>query len=62
MSVDDDLGRAAGVLTRDAGEGSAVDAIVVASAREGDQIVTSDHADIQALINSSGRSIRIVRC
>lgn len=62
MSVNDDLGRAAGVLTRDAGGGSAVDAIVVASARDGDHIVTSDHDDIRALINSSGRSIGIVTC
>jgi hypothetical protein len=62
LPVDGDLGRSAGVLIRDAGGGSAIDATVVTIAREGDQIVTSDQSDIQALVNSSGRRIRIISC
>jgi predicted nucleic acid-binding protein len=62
LPVDDDLGRSAGALIRDAGGGSAIDATVVTIAREGDQIVTSDQSDIQALVNSSGRGITIISC
>jgi len=62
LPVDGDLGRSAGDLIRDAGGGSAIDATVVTIAREGDRIVTSDQSDIQALVNSSGRRIRIISC
>jgi|SRR5665213_544267 len=62
LAVDGELGRSAGVLIRDAGGGSAIDATVVTIAREGDQIVTSDQSDIQALVNSSGRGIKIISC
>ncbi len=62
LPVDGDLGRSAGVLIQDAGGGSAIDATVVTIAREGDQIVTSDLSDIQALVNSSGRGIKIISC
>jgi hypothetical protein len=62
LPVDCDLGRSAGVLIRDAGGGSAIDATVVTIARDGDQIVTSDQSDIQALVNSSGRGITIIAC
>jgi predicted nuclease of predicted toxin-antitoxin system len=62
VPVDEDVGRAAGVLIRDAGGGSAIDATVVAIAREGDQIVTSDPVDIAVLVNTSGRNVKIVAC
>lgn len=62
LPVDGDVGRSAGVLIRDAGGGSAIDATVVTMARERDQIVTSDPSDIQALVNSSGRGIKIISC
>ena len=62
LAVDGELGRSAGVLIRDAGSGSAIDATVVAIARQGDQVVTSDPDDIQLLVNSSGRSIKIITC
>ena len=62
VPVDEDVGRAAGVLIRDAGGGSAIDAAVVAIAREGDQIVTSDPVDIAVLVNTSGRNVKIVAC
>ncbi|HUY42689.1 MAG TPA: hypothetical protein VMU98_02865 [Acidimicrobiales bacterium] len=62
VPVDDDLGRAAGVLIREARGGSAIDATVVTIARDGDQILTSDQADIQALIDCSGRRIGVIAC
>ena len=62
LPVDGELGRSAGVLIRDAGGGSAIDATVVAIARGGDQLVTSDPDDIELLVSSSGRSIKIITC
>lgn len=43
------LARRAGQLRRLAGRGSAVDAIVVATAEPGGSVITSDAADIEAL-------------
>jgi len=60
--LDDDVGRAAGVLIKDAGGGSAIDAAVVAIAREGDQIVTGDPVDIAVLVNTAGRNVKIIAC
>lgn len=61
-SVDQALGRAAGVLLGRAGAGDAVDATVVAVAVTGDRILTSDPGDIGALADASGRSIVVVAC
>jgi hypothetical protein len=62
LPIDGDVGRSAGVLLRDAGGGSAVDATVVTIAGDGDRIVTSDQRDIQTLVNFSGRGIKVVAC
>ena len=62
VPIDGDLGRAAGVLIRDARGGSAIDATVVTIAHDGDQIITSDTIDIQALVDSSGRKIGVTSC
>jgi predicted nucleic acid-binding protein len=62
LPVDGDVGRAAGALIHDAGGGSAIDATVVAIARDGDQIVTSDRRDIQVLVNVSGRDLKVIPC
>lgn len=59
-SVDQRLGKDAGVLLGRAGAGDAVDATVVAVADTGDRILTSDPGDIGALVAASGRSILIV--
>jgi hypothetical protein len=61
-SVDQALGRAAGVLLGRAGGGDAVDATVVAVAVTGDRILTSDPGGIGALADASGRSIVVVAC
>lgn len=49
------LARRAALLRTRAGQGSAVDAIVVASAEPGGTVLTTDRADIQALAGYSDR-------
>jgi hypothetical protein len=61
-AVDQDLGRDAGVLLGRAAAGDAVDATVVAMAAQGDRILTSDPADIAALVEASGRAVLVVPC
>jgi hypothetical protein len=60
--VDLGLGREAGVLLARAGRGDAVDATVVAIAKAGDRIVTSDPDDISALVGASYRAVLVVSC
>ena len=62
VAVDENLGRVAGTLIRDAGGGTAIDATVVAVADSGDRIVTSDPHVIESLVNASGRVITVVTC
>ena len=59
-AVDRSLGQEAGVLLRRAGRGDAVDATVVAVANTGDRIITSDPADIRALVEASGRAVLVI--
>ena len=59
-AVDDQLGRAAGVLLGRARRGQAADATIVAIAAAGDHIVTSDPSDIAGLVAASGRQIAVV--
>lgn len=47
--VSEDLARRAGDLRRRAGQGSVVDAVVVALAEPGGAVLTGDTADIEAL-------------
>jgi hypothetical protein len=60
--VDLRLGQDAGVLLGRAHSSDAVDGTVVAIAKPGDRIITSDPEDIRALVALSGRSILIVPC
>jgi hypothetical protein len=60
--VDDELGRAAGVLLGAASLSDAVDATVVALAADGDRILTSDVGDLESLVAASGRSVTVVSC
>ncbi|MHB8325362.1 MAG: twitching motility protein PilT [Candidatus Dormibacteria bacterium] len=59
-AVDRSLGQEAGVLLGRAGRGDAVDATVVAVANTGDRIITSDPADIRALVEASGRAVLVI--
>jgi predicted nuclease of predicted toxin-antitoxin system len=61
-SVDQAMGRDAGVLLGRAGLRDAVDATVVAVSAAGDRILTSDPDDIGALVAASGRSVLVVPC
>lgn len=60
--VDDEAGRATGVLIGKASTQDPIDATLVLVAHSGDRIVTSDPQDIQHLASVAGRSVAIVRC
>jgi hypothetical protein len=60
--VDEQVGRAAGVLLRRARTDDAVDATVVAVASAGDRILTSDPVDLRALVAAAGQPIVVVPC
>lgn len=60
LPLDDDLGRKAGVLLARTGTADAIDAAVVAIARPGDRILTSDPDDIDRLVEASHLDIAVV--
>ncbi|MBV9141638.1 MAG: hypothetical protein JO115_12100 [Pseudonocardiales bacterium] len=60
--VDDQAGRAAGVLIGQAGTQDPIDATLVLLARPGDHILTSDPQDIQRLVRAADRSVPVIRC
>ncbi|MGH3769961.1 MAG: hypothetical protein ACRDRW_00940 [Pseudonocardiaceae bacterium] len=60
--VDDEAGRAAGVLIGQAGTQDPIDATLVLVARSGDRILTSDPQDIQRLVSAAGRSVPVIHC
>lgn len=60
--VDDEAGRAAGVLIARAGTNDPIDATMVLAARCGDRIITSDPQDIQRLVTAAERSVAVIRC
>ncbi len=59
-SLDEALGRSAGLLLGRAHLGDAVDAAVVALATDDDRIVTSDPDDLQRLVDAAGRHIDVI--
>ncbi|MDA8400358.1 MAG: twitching motility protein PilT [Actinomycetota bacterium] len=61
-AVDEHIGREAGVLLGRCGSGDAIDATVVAVSETGDVILTSDAGDIEPLVASSSRAVRIIGC
>ena len=61
-SIDDRLGRDAGVLLGRSGTSDVIDATVVAIAETGDRILTSDPSDIARLAESAGRRLVVVGC
>ena len=59
-TVDETASRRAGELLARAGTSDAVDALVVAAARPGDTVVTSDPHDIGRLVEARGGDLRVV--
>jgi hypothetical protein len=60
VAVDDELGRRAGLLLRSSKTHDVVDAALVLLARDGDEIVTSDAADLVPLALAADVDIEIV--
>lgn len=61
-SVDEQMGRDAGVLLGKARADDPIDATVVLIARSGDRVLTSYPGDIARLASSSGKKLTIVPC
>ena len=60
IPVDDHLGRRAGLLLARAGASDAVDASVICLAQDGDDILTSDPADLLYLARASGAHVELI--
>jgi hypothetical protein len=60
--VDEEMGRAAGVLVGRAGTSEPIDATVVIVADDGDRILTSDPNDIGLLLQAAGKRVAVVLC
>ena len=61
-SVDEQMGRRAGVLLARAGTSNPIDATVVLVAESGDRILTSDPSDIQHLVAASDTRAATISC
>ena len=61
-SVDERMGRLAGVLLARAGTSDPIDATVVLVAESGDRILTSDRADIDRLVAAGGTRAATIAC
>ncbi len=60
IAVDDGLGRQAGMLLARTGMRDAIDAAVVCLAADGDDILTSDADDLQALAQAAGIHVELI--
>lgn len=60
--VNDQAGRAAGVLLGRADTTDPIDATLVLTANSGDRIITSDPDDIGHLVNAAGRVVAVIPC
>ena len=60
IALDDGLGRQAGMLLARSGMGDAIDAAVVCLASDGDDILTSDAGDLQALAQAAGIHVELI--
>lgn len=58
--LDEQLGKRAGALLARSGLTDAIDAVLAAMADHGDQIITSDPADLAELVRASDRRVDIV--
>jgi hypothetical protein len=59
--LDEELGRAAGILLGRVGDTDVIDAAVVLLAHDGDDIVTSDQADLKPMVMATGRHVELIR-
>ncbi len=59
-ALDESTGRAAGALMSRSGTRDVIDAAIVVLARDGDEILTSDAADLDALAAASGTHVELV--
>jgi hypothetical protein len=60
VSVDDSLGRRAGMLLARSGQADAIDAAVVCLAADGDDILTSDPGDLHILAEAAEVHIELI--
>jgi PIN domain nuclease of toxin-antitoxin system len=60
VPVDNDLGRRAGRLLARTGSTDAIDASVVCLAQDGDDVLTSDPADLQALAHAAAVHVDLI--
>jgi hypothetical protein len=60
IPVDDVLGRRAGLLLARTGSTDAIDASVICLAQDGDDILTSDPADLRALASAAGVHVDLI--
>lgn len=60
--IDEELGRAAGVLIGRSGTNDPIDATVVLVAEHGDRILTSDIADLKRLATAARKRVAIIAC
>ena len=58
--LDEQTGRTAGELLGAAGLSDVIDAAVVLLTQDGDELVTSDHDDLERLANAAGRHIDLI--
>ncbi len=58
--LDEGLGRSAGELLGKTSKSDVVDAAVALLANDGDEIVTSDRGDIQAMVEALGRHVELI--
>ena len=59
-SLDDALGKRAGVLLRKSGGADAIDSALVCLAGDGDEILTSDPDDLRGLAEAAGAHVELV--
>ncbi len=60
VPIDNELGRRAGQLLARTGTADAIDASVICLAQDGDDVLTSDPADLQALSRAAGLHVDLI--
>ena len=58
--LDEHMGKETGRLLGAAGMSDVIDAAVILLSQDGDEIVTSDHDDLERLASASGRHIELI--